>query len=115
MALRVRLRRGGSKGYPCYSVVVADSSVPRDGKFIEKLGTYQPMLAKDHSGRFLINQSRLAYWFDVGAYPTDSLLKLLVRSGAELPERMRAKWEIKLKAWADAPKKQPKKPKSATS
>lgn len=115
MALRIRLRRGGSKGHPCYSVVVADSTVPRDGKFIEKLGVYQPMLAKDHSGRFLIDSDRLSYWFNSGAHPTDSLLKLLVKSGAALPEKMRARWEVKVEAWASAPKKQPKKSKSAAS
>lgn len=114
MALRIRLRRGGSKGSPCYSVVVSDSSVPRDGKFIEKLGIYHPMLPKGHANRFLVDGARAAYWFKAGAHPTDSLLKLLVKSGLALPEKMRLRWENKVEAWASAPPKPPKKRKEAS-
>lgn len=101
MTLRIRLRRGGKKCHPCYSIVVADSASPRDGKFIEKLGIYHPMLPKDHAERFLIDRARAEHWFKVGAHPTDSLLKLLFKAGVPLPRKDKLRWENKVKIWAD--------------
>ena len=62
MAVRIRLSRGGSKKRPFYKVVAADQRAPRDGRFIEKLGTFNPLLPKDHAERFVINEERVKYW-----------------------------------------------------
>ncbi len=97
--VKVRLRRAGRKGQPCYAVVATDSTVQRDGKFLEKIGIYQPMLAKDNPNRFLLKADRLSYWFSCGAHPTDSVLKLLAKNGFDLPAKMRAKWDAKVKCW----------------
>ncbi|MEI6986135.1 MAG: 30S ribosomal protein S16 [Rhodospirillaceae bacterium] len=71
MALKIRLARGGAKKRPFYSIVIADSRSPRDGRFIEKIGTYNPMLVKDHPQRVQINAERAKHWLGVGAQPTD--------------------------------------------
>jgi len=71
MALKIRLARGGAKKRPFYSIVVADARCPRDGRFIEKIGTYNPMLVKDHPQRIQINAERAKHWLSVGAVPTD--------------------------------------------
>ena len=71
MALKIRLARGGAKKRPFYSIVVADARCPRDGRFIEKIGTYNPMLVKDHPQRVQINAERAKHWLSVGAVPTD--------------------------------------------
>ena len=71
MALKIRLARGGAKKRPFYSIVVADARCPRDGRFIEKIGTYNPMLVKDHPQRIQINGERAKHWLSVGAVPTD--------------------------------------------
>ncbi len=97
--VKVRLRRAGRKSHPCYAVVATDSTVQRDGKFLEKLGTYHPMLAKDNAERFVLKADRLSYWFNCGAHPTDSVLKLLVRGGFDVPSKMRQKWDAKVKHW----------------
>ena len=70
MAVRIRLSRGGSKKRPFYRVVAADQRAPRDGRFIEKLGTYNPLLPQDHEQRLVINEERVKYWLGVGA-PAD--------------------------------------------
>lgn len=67
MAVRIRLSRGGSKKRPFYRVVAADQRAPRDGRFIEKLGTYNPLLPQDHEQRLVINEERVKYWLGVGA------------------------------------------------
>ena len=71
MSLKIRLSRGGAKKRPFYSIVVADARSPRDGRFIEKIGTYNPMLTKDHPQRVQINAERAKHWLAVGAQPTD--------------------------------------------
>jgi small subunit ribosomal protein S16 len=76
MAVKIRLARGGAKKRPYYSVVVANADAPRDGKFIEKIGTYNPLVAKDHADRFKIDQERLQYWIASGAQPTERVAKL---------------------------------------
>ena len=81
MAVRIRLSRGGSKKRPFYRVVAADQRAPRDGRFIEKLGTYNPLLAQDHEQRLVINEERVKYWLGVGAQPTERLEKLFSNLG----------------------------------
>ena len=81
MAVRIRLSRGGSKKRPFYRVVAADQRAPRDGRFIEKLGTYNPLLPQDHEQRLVINEERVKYWLGVGAPPTERLEKLFSNLG----------------------------------
>ena len=85
MSLRIRLSRGGAKKRPYYRVVVADSRSPRDGRFIERIGSLNPMVPKDHPERFSDNEDRVKYWLGVGARPTDRLARYL--SGAGLVEK----------------------------
>ena len=81
MSVRIRLSRGGSKKRPFYRVVAADQRSPRDGRFIERLGSYNPMLPQDHAERFMINEERVKYWLSKGAQPTERLEKLLSKLG----------------------------------
>lgn len=81
MALTIRLARGGAKKRPFYRIVVADKRAPRDGRFIEKLGTYNPMLAKDDENRVIMNAERVDYWLGQGAQPSDRVLRFLANAG----------------------------------
>jgi small subunit ribosomal protein S16 len=81
MAVSIRLSRGGSKKRPYYRIVVADARSPRDGNFIEKVGTYNPMLAKDDANRVSLNAERLTHWLSVGAQPTDRVSRFLDAAG----------------------------------
>lgn len=81
MSVKIRLARGGSKKRPFYSIIIADSRSPRDGKFIEKIGTYNPLLAKDSAERVVVNAERVGYWVSVGAIPTERVEKLLTNLG----------------------------------
>ncbi|MGO4564496.1 30S ribosomal protein S16 [Rhizobium sp. 2YAF20] len=81
MALKIRLARGGSKKRPYYHVVVADARSPRDGRFLEKLGSWNPMLAKDDAKRVELNAERIKHWMDHGAQPTDRVLRFLDEAG----------------------------------
>lgn len=118
MAVRIRLSRGGSKKRPFYRIVAADSRAPRDGRFIEKLGTYNPLLPQEHEQRLVVNAERVKYWLGIGALPTDRLAKLFSNLGltktpaiheqpkksapkAKAVERMKAKEEA-AKAAAEA-------------
>ncbi len=83
MALSMRLSRGGSKKRPYYRIVVADARAPRDGKFIEKIGTYNPLLAKDSPERVKLDNERATYWLSVGAQPTDRVLRFLDAAGVK--------------------------------
>ncbi len=80
MALKIRLARGGSKKRPFYSIVIADVRAPRDGRFIEKVGTYNPILPKD-GDRVTMNRERIEYWLSKGAKPTDRVLRFLDAEG----------------------------------
>jgi len=71
MAVKIRLARGGAKKRPYYRIVVADASAPRDGKFLERIGSYNPLLSKDNEKRVVLNTERAKYWLSVGAIPTD--------------------------------------------
>jgi small subunit ribosomal protein S16 len=86
--MKIRLARGGSKKRPFYRIVAADSRMPRDGRFIEKLGTYNPLLPKDSEDRVQMNMERVKYWLDQGAQPTDRISRFLEAAGvAEKKER----------------------------
>ena len=77
MSLRIRLSRGGAKKRPYYRIVIADSRSPRDGKFIERVGTYNPMVPQDHPERILLKEDRIKYWMGVGALPSERVAKFL--------------------------------------
>lgn len=81
MALKIRLARGGAKKRPFYAVVVSDSRSPRDGRFIERLGTYNPMLDKGHADRLVLKTERIQHWLSVGALPTDRVARFLSDAG----------------------------------
>ena len=101
MALKIRLARGGAKNKPYYRINVADSRMPRDGRFIERVGSYNPMLPADHEDRIIIKADRIQYWMDKGAKPTDRVAVLLGRAGVtEMPEHraMTKKNQMKAKA-----------------
>ena len=77
MSLKIRLARGGTKKRPHYRIVVADSRMPRDGRYIERLGTYNPLLAKDSEDRVNLKEERIRYWLSKGAQPTDRVATFL--------------------------------------
>ena len=77
MSLKIRLSRAGAKKRPFYRVVVADTRSPRDGRFLERLGTYDPMLPKDHPERVRLNEERIRHWLGVGALPSDRVARFL--------------------------------------
>jgi small subunit ribosomal protein S16 len=81
MSLKIRLSRGGAKKRPFYRIVVAESRFARDGRFVEKLGTYDPMLAKDDPKRVVLNVERIKHWLTVGALPTDRLAREFSKLG----------------------------------
>ncbi|KQU62323.1 30S ribosomal protein S16 [Sphingomonas sp. Leaf339] len=81
MAISIRLSRGGSKKRPYYRIVVADARAPRDGKFIEKIGNYNPLLAKDAENRVVLDADRAKHWLSVGAQPTDRVARFLDAAG----------------------------------
>ena len=88
MALKIRLSRGGAKKRPFYRIVVADSRSPRDGRFIERLGTYNPMVAKDSDQRVVLKEERIKYWLSQGAKPSDRVARFLGQAEIiQLPER----------------------------
>ncbi len=81
MSVSLRLSRGGSKKRPYYKIVVSNSRAPRDGKYLEQVGTYNPLLAKDDENRVRIIEDRARYWLGVGAQPTDRVSRLLDKLG----------------------------------
>jgi small subunit ribosomal protein S16 len=111
MSLKIRLARGGAKKRPYYSIVVADSRSPRDGRFIEKLGTYNPMLDRGHTDRVTLKTERIQHWLGVGALPTDRVARFLGEAGViEAPaiphnpvkSRPKARAQERAKAAAEA-------------
>lgn len=92
MAMKIRLARGGSKKRPFYRIVAADSRMPRDGRYVEKLGTYNPLLAKDAEDRVTMDMDRVNYWLGEGAQPTDRISRFLEAAGViEKKERANLK------------------------
>jgi small subunit ribosomal protein S16 len=119
MSLKIRLARMGTKKRPQYRVVVADSRYPRDGRFIEKLGTYNPMLPKDSQERVNLDLERVKHWLSKGAQPSDRVLRFLDAAGIRkraprnnperaIPREERKKQAEAATAAANAPK--PAKP-----
>lgn len=114
MAVSIRLSRGGSKKRPYYRIVVADARSPRDGNFIEKIGTYNPLLAKDDANRVTLLADRAKHWLSVGAQPTDRVARFLDAAGlkertvrnnpkkAELGEKAKERLEEKAEKAAAA-------------
>ena len=87
MALKIRLARGGAKKRPYYRIVVAEASSPRDGRFVERLGSYNPMVPKDHPERLTLNGERATYWMSKGAKPTERVAKMMAGLGlVDAPE-----------------------------
>lgn len=101
MALKLRMARGGRRNMPFYRIVVADSRAPRDGKFIEKLGTYNPLVSNDNPNRVVLNIERIKYWLSQGAQPSDRIAMLLGKAGV-----------IDMPKWNDSPKKSAPKAKA---
>ena len=83
MAMKIRLARGGSNKRPHYAIVASDSRMPRDGRYLEKLGTYSPLLPKDSEDRIKMNVERVQYWLDQGAQPTDRVARFLEAAGVK--------------------------------
>jgi small subunit ribosomal protein S16 len=118
MALKIRLSRGGTKKRPYYRIVVAEATAPRDGRFIEKIGTFNPLLPKERPERLKLDQERVKHWLKVGAQPTDRVLKMLDslglmqrgprnnpikgQPGKKRQEREKAQAEAAAKAQAEA-------------
>jgi small subunit ribosomal protein S16 len=115
MSIKLRLSRAGAKKRPYFHLVAANSRSPRDGRYLERLGTYDPMLPKDDARRVTLNQERIKYWLSVGAQPSDRVQRMLSTVGiCEMPaipeqtkksaprpktvERMKAAEEAKAKA-----------------
>ena len=92
MSVSIRLSRGGAKKRPYYRIVVANSTAPRDGAYLEKIGVYNPMLAKDDEKRVVLDAERARHWLSVGAQPTDRVARFLDAAGVkERTQRVNAK------------------------
>jgi small subunit ribosomal protein S16 len=109
--LAIRMTRHGAKKRPFFHIVVADSRSPRDGRFIEKLGTYNPLLPREHAQRVTLNKERIAHWLKAGAQPSDRVAKFLAEAEMMTPRERReqtkkplprAKAQERLKAAAAA-------------
>ena len=114
MSMKIRLARGGSKKRPHYSIVATDSRMPRDGRFLEKLGTYDPMLAKDNEGRIKMDIEKIKEWMAKGAQPTDRVARFLEAAGV-MPKTVRSnpKSAVPGKAMAERAKKKAAKTEEA--
>jgi small subunit ribosomal protein S16 len=101
MALAIRMSRGGRSNLPFYRIVVADKRYPRDGRYLEKLGTYDPRLASNDDKRIILNTERIQYWLSQGAKPSDRVARFLAKAGlVEAPK------------WNETPKKSAPKAKA---
>src|SRR5208337_3739775 len=101
MSLKIRLARGGAKKRPFYHIVVADSRSPRDGRFIEKVGTYNPMLAKEDPKRVILTEERIKHWLKNGAQPSERVARFL--ASAKIGPKVE---------WRESPKKSAPKAKT---
>jgi len=109
MSLKIRLSRAGAKKRPYYHIVIADSRSPRDGRFIEKVGAYNPMLPSEHADRIRLNDERIKHWLSVGAQATDRVARFLGNAGlapkfeyAEQPKQSAPKAAAQARAKAKA-------------
>ncbi|HJK86980.1 MAG TPA: 30S ribosomal protein S16 [Candidatus Megaira endosymbiont of Nemacystus decipiens] len=103
MAVKIRLARGGAKKKPYYRIVVADARAPRDGSFIEKLGTYNPLLEKDNPERINLKKERIEHWLTQGAQPTDKVICFIKSAGIKLSDAILRKLSIKTAAQTTKP------------
>lgn len=112
MSVKIRLARGGSKKRPYYYIVAADIRSPRDGRYIERVGSYNPMLPKDSEDRVKLDVDRIKHWLSVGAKPTDRVARfldqadILKREARNNPEKMKPKKKAQERAAAEEEKKQ---------
>ncbi len=110
MSLKIRMSRGGTKKRPHYSIVVADSHSPRDGRFIEKLGFHNPLLPKDHADRLKLDTEKCQAWIKKGAIPSDRVHRFLAAAGVleplkkNNPEKSKPKKKAQERAAANAAK-----------
>lgn len=111
MALKIRLARGGAKKSPSYRIVVTESRNPRDGAFLEKVGTYNPLIEQGNANRVIVKEERVKYWMSVGAQPSERVALLLSAMGicnkpviAERPKKSapKKKAQERMKAQAEA-------------
>ena len=108
MSVKIRLSRGGTKKRPYYYVVVANASSPRDGRYIEQIGTHNPLLKKDNPERTKLNVDRVKHWLSVGAQPTDRVMRFLdaaglaKRTASNNPEKAKPKKKAQERAAAVA-------------
>ena len=108
MSLKIRLARGGAKKRPFYRIVVADSRSPRDGRYIEKIGTFDPLKAKDAADRVVLDLEKAKAWLGKGAQPTDRVARildgvgLLKREARNNPEKAQPKKKAQERAAAEA-------------
>ena len=111
MGLKIRMSRAGTTNHAYYRIVVADSRSPRDGRYLERLGTYNPLLPREHKDRVVLKLERIKHWMGVGALPSDRVHKFLAQAGVmEAPkhrpqtkkDKPKAKAQERLKAAADA-------------
>lgn len=114
MSVKIRLARGGAKKRPYYRVVVADARAPRDGDFIEKIGTYNPLLKKEDNNRVTFKADRVEHWLSKGAQPTDRVAKFIKAAGIKLPESILKKMAVKEKAQTKKPSKKELKEQAAS-
>ncbi|MGH7002819.1 MAG: 30S ribosomal protein S16 [Alphaproteobacteria bacterium] len=114
MSLKIRLARAGAKKRPFYKIVIADSRSPRDGRFIERVGSYDPMLPQESEKRVLVNEDRVKHWMKMGATPSDRVARMLSKKGLvaapAIPEqtkksqpKAKAQERAKAAAGAEAP------------
>lgn len=108
MAVKIRLARGGAKKRPFYRVVIANATAPRDGDFLEKVGTYNPLLSQESQERVVLKSDRIEYWLNQGAKPTDRVAKFIEAAGISLPISVKKKMEIKAKNQQTKPPKKVK-------
>ncbi len=114
MSVKIRLTRGGAKKRPYYKVVIADARAPRDGSFIEKVGTYDPLLNKEDGSRVTFKADRIEHWLALGAQPTDRVAKFIKAAGIKLPDAILKKMDTKAKAQTTKPSKKEQKEKAAS-
>jgi len=114
MTVKIRLARGGAKKRPYYKMVVADARAPRDGDFIEKIGTYNPFLKKDDKERVTMKSDRVKHWLLSGAQPTERVALFIKDAGITLPDSILKKIEIREKAQTKKPSKKELKEQAAS-
>ena len=97
MSIKIRLSRGGRKNLPFYSIVATNSTSPRDSKFLEKIGTFNPLLKADDEKRIVLNKNRAEYWLSVGAIPSERVANFLIAIGVKGAEKHKPRFTPKAK------------------